>query len=229
MSCARTLLVLLFAAALIIGVWWVAIWVIHGGRYRKLRVWFVDDREQNRRDFEHNHAPHFEVRTFDQPAALLEALRHCGHPDIMLCDIYFYDDVVRREEAEQEVAKLAEELRKTPVAREAEEAQRGIVLIEQIHSMFGYDPPFTVYAYTSKGPYLLASSGFERINSAGARLLLKNKFSPDAERRILSRDFGEFHARSGAARLWSKVAAVGVLGAALGVIFDRIASRCLGF
>jgi hypothetical protein len=124
---------------------------------QKFRVWFVDDREENLKMFQDNHGNDFEIRAFEKPDEVLRALKAKESPDALLCDIFFYDDPKRREAIEERVKCEVEQLKKSVAKFEPEKAQQGVDLIEEVSAMFNDNPPFPVYAYTSKGP--LSGSG----------------------------------------------------------------------
>jgi len=111
-----------------------------GDRHR-FRVWLVDDREQNRTDFYDAQKHHFDIETFSTTGELLDALKS-GVPDALLCDIYFYEDPVQREQIEQWVQEQASKLREEASTIAPDTAQRGIRLIGDIHKQFRGSPPF---------------------------------------------------------------------------------------
>ena len=160
----------------------------------RYKVWFVDDLPANRKRFEQEHGDDFRVKTFTSPDEVLDAIRKHGAPDALLCDIYFYDSVAEAEQIEKKVNEEAQRLRQVGETIQAnrEEAQKGIPLIEEVVKSKGYSKkPFPVYAYTSKGPYLLQGPAFDRIAKSGARWLLKGKYPPGTERWVIDRDIRE--------------------------------------
>jgi predicted nucleotide-binding protein len=58
-------------------------------------------------------------------------------------------------------------------------------------------PPFAVYAYTSKSPFLLERREWKRLSQYGAEILLKNRISPQDERCEID---GDIHIRKRNAR-----------------------------
>lgn len=191
----------------------------------KYRVWLVDDREENRRTFEERHRAEWEVRTFDQPDAVLAALKEGRSPNALLCDIYFYNDPQRREEIEKLVERKAVELRELASDLEPDKAQEGIGLIENINANFCGRPKFPVFAYTSKGPYLLHDHAYDRLQTAGAHWLFKNKYSPQNERSVVTRVINEFKAQQLSSQLWRLVVATGLIGAAVGAVLGLLLSH----
>jgi len=98
---------------------------------------------------------------------------------------FFYDSVEEAERVEAEVEKLAEELKKTAQRLGAYDHRHaaGIQLMKKIYEFFGNKAPrFPMYAYTSKGPFLLEQSEWDNISKYGAEILLKNRVSPERER-----------------------------------------------
>jgi hypothetical protein len=108
-------------------------------------------------------------------------------PDALLCDIYFYDDESERENAESAVKEKAEELRELAQRFDAKKAQQGIALIRYIRDRFDGKPHFPIYAYTSKGPYLMEHEGFEELEKLDVKWLFKNKYDPETERTTFRR------------------------------------------
>lgn len=141
---------------------------------KKPLVWYVDDLPSNLEKFKTNHQQAFTIRTFSKPeevtAALVESL-----PDALLCDVFFYDSVELAEDMERKVQQKAAELRAfgEHIGANRLANQPGVQLIQSIAARFGSKLP--IYAYTSKGPYLLDELGFDRIGDAGAKWLFKGK------------------------------------------------------
>jgi CheY-like chemotaxis protein len=200
---------------------------------RRYRVWLVDDREINRKEFLRDLGGGFDVTVFESPNAVLRALDTCERPDALLCDIYFYDDPEKREAIESRVEHNVKELQKLAAEFGTSEAQAGIDLIANVRAHFGEAPPFPIYAYTSKGPYLLQDNGFERLEELDARWLFKKKYSPQAVTHRIIRDVSEFRGRDWHRRIWRFVVVTGlisaILGAILGVVFDRLARYWFGY
>jgi hypothetical protein len=200
----------------------------------RAKVWLVDDREDNRKKFIERHGSEFEVKTFETPDQLLKAIANQRPPDALLCDIFYYQDAHQREEIEIQVAKEAKRIEDLATALQSDQAADGIGLIQRVREHFNNDPPFPIYAYTSKGPYLLHNDSFDRLEQLDARWLFKNKYSPQIERHRISKDIAEFQERNEwtAQRMWAVAWRAGfvtaLFGAFLGVILDRLA-RLLGF
>jgi hypothetical protein len=148
-------------------------------------VWLVDDLPRNLRKFEENHRGSFKIETFSKVDEVLDRIHKKDYPDALLCDVFFYDSVERAEQVEAEVEKLAEHLKKTAQRLGAYDHRYtvGIQLMKKIYEFFGNKaPPFPMYAYTSKGPFLLEQSEWDNISKYGAEILLKNRVSPERER-----------------------------------------------
>jgi hypothetical protein len=95
---------------------------------------------------------------------------------------------------EERVAKEATKLRQTThaIGADLDKYLAGIELMEAIAVRFNGALPFPLYAYTSKGPYLLQQGGWERIFRSGAKILLKKRFGPQIERIIIQRDIDSY-------------------------------------
>jgi CheY-like chemotaxis protein len=193
------------------------------------RVWLVDDRKENRDRFVERHGSEFDVRTFESPDSLISAIAKDHRPDALLCDIFFYSDPGQREKVEERVAKEAKRIESLADELDADKAADGIGLIQRVRQRFDNDPPFPIYAYTSKGPYLLHSESFDRLEELDARWLFKNKYSIQIERHRISEDIKQFQKRDQwtPRRMWSVAWRTGfvtaTLGALLSVLFDRLA------
>jgi CheY-like chemotaxis protein len=191
------------------------------------RVWLVDDSSENRDRFVKRHGSEFDVRTFESPDSLISAIVK-ERPDALLCDVFFYSDPAQREDVEARVAKEAKRIESLAAELDADKSADGIGLIQRIRQQFGDDPPFPIYAYTSKGPYLLHGENFDRLEELDARWLFKNKYSTQIERHRIVKDIAQFQEDyQWPQRIWSVAWRTGlitaVLGAALSVLFDRIA------
>ena len=103
-------------------------------------------------------------------------------------------------------------------------------MIEEVFRRSGGKPSFPVYAYTSKGPYVMESDGFDRLTHVGARWLFKGKVARLAERVRIeadiedARDLGML---SGWRRRFATYAlqitvGSGLLGALVSVMIDRL-------
>jgi len=126
------------------------------------KVWIVDDREENRTRFVERHGAEFDVRTFENPDRLLSAIRD-ESPDALLCDIFFYRNPEEREAKEARVTQKARQIENLAAELHSDQAAEGIGLIERVRQHFHDNPPFPIYAYTSKGPYLLHNESFDRL------------------------------------------------------------------
>lgn len=148
-------------------------------------VWLVDDLPRNLAKFEENHRGSFKIETFSKVDEVLDRIHKRDYPEALLCDVFFYDSVERAEQVEAEVEKLAEQLKETAQRLGAYDHRHaaGIQLMKKIYEFFGNKPPtFPMYAYTSKGPFLLEQSEWDNISKYGAEILLKNRVSPERER-----------------------------------------------
>lgn len=191
------------------------------------KVWFVDDLQSNLDAFIQAHGDYFEVTTFTDPAAVLNRLSQ-EKPDALLCDVFFYDTPQEAQSIEDRVTKELDALRQTAISIGATEDRFlvGITLMEEIARMYKNSLPFPMYAYTSKGPYLLAQGAWERILAARAQVLLKNRYGRTAERILIQSDIDLSKNKNSlrakvANRLYSVLVSWGVLATALGISIDR--------
>ena len=149
------------------------------------KVWFVDDLPENLRKFHAAHDPYFSVETFHSTTDVINRIRKKDYPDALLCDIFFYETEARAKEVEEQVNRLAEELKKkaSEIGADDHKYTAGIRLMEDIFNYFNRKPPpFPMYAYTSKGPLLLNQREWQEISKYGAEILLKGRVAPEIER-----------------------------------------------
>ena|SRR5258708_29519511 len=183
---------------------------------RKPVVWYVDDLPANLQKFKQNHDQVFTVETFSSPTEVLQALAK-SKPDALLCDIFFYADVQTAEAMEGRVRARALEIQRfgEEIGASTLGNQAGIPLLQAVSARF--KGRFPIYAYTSKGPYLLDEISFERIGETGARWLFKNKYGPATEQLIILQDVEEFRLKNSfalrvARYFWVALFGSGVLG-----------------
>jgi Predicted nucleotide-binding protein containing TIR-like domain len=150
-------------------------------------VWFVDDLPGNREAFKAHHKAHFAIKVFSKPGEVLKLIRKREYPDALLCDVFFYDSVKEAKRVENEIAGLAKELRKRAIEMDLYDDRHaaGIDLMRRIHEHFLKEgrsrPAFPIYAYTSKGPFLLEQKDWRKISTWGAQVLLKNRVTVETE------------------------------------------------
>lgn len=115
----------------------------------------------------------------------------------MLCDVYFYP-ADRKESIEDEVRKEVDALRafSRRIEADTDKYTAGIGLMRDIKDKFKGRPPFPVYAYTSKGPYLLQQQQWDSIIKNGARILLKGRFGEAVEADEINRGIREIKQNS---------------------------------
>jgi hypothetical protein len=162
-------------------------------------VWLVDDLPKNRNDFEKNHATDFNVKTFANPAEVLSRIHKKEYPDALLVDVFFYDSQDQAQKVESEVARLAQELKEkaTQLGLSDHKFTAGITLMEEIYKHFDKQPPrFPMYAYTTKGPYLLEQKDWQKISEYGAEVLLKGRVAPQSEATEIIGDIETFRAKN---------------------------------
>src|SRR5215471_10655289 len=121
----------------------------------------------------------------------------------------FYDTAEEGERAEKAIADLAANLKKTATEIGVHDQMHaiGITLMQQIYEHFkNHPPPFPMYAYTSKGPFLLEQREWDRISEYGGKVLLKGRVTSDRERTEIIGDI-ELHRNenSPAAKMQSNV------------------------
>jgi hypothetical protein len=179
-------------------------------------VWYVDDLPLNLERFKNNHQEAFTIRTFATPEQVKSALVE-STPDALLCDVFFYETVAIAEDMESRVKEKADEIRKFGEDIEANKIanQAGVPLIQFVSEQFGNR--FPIYAYTSKGPYLLDELAFDRIGDAGAKWLFKGKYGKHTEQIVIQHDIEDFRLKHSfsmrvARYFWAATFGSGILG-----------------
>ena len=108
--------------------------------------------------------------------------------------MFFYDTVKEAELVETQIARLAKQLRKTAIEQDLYDDRHaaGLDLMRRIYEHFLKEgmsrPAFPIYAYTSKGPFLLAQKDWRNISTWGAQVLLKNRIAVETERMEIDGD-----------------------------------------
>jgi hypothetical protein len=183
---------------------------------KKPVIWYVDDLPSNLKKFRNNHEQAFKVVTFETPEQVTAALIE-STPDALLCDVFFYESVEIAEEMESKVQEKAVELRKfgEDIGANKITYQAGVPLIQSVAARFG--KKFPIYAYTSKGPYLLDALSFDRIGDAGAKWLFKGKYGPHTEQIVIQQDIEDFRLKNSfsmrlARYFWAATFGSGILG-----------------
>ena len=183
---------------------------------RKPVVWYVDDLRANLEDFKRKHGKVFAIETFSNPHDVLEALE-TSKPDALLRDVFFYKNNEVAEDIEAKVSAKAKDLIAfgESIAATKPENQAGIELIAAVCGRFRNK--FPIYAYTSKGAYLLDQVGFDRIADAGAKWLFKKKYGAVTEQFLIAQDVEEFRVKNSISIMllryfWVAVFGSGILG-----------------
>jgi hypothetical protein len=146
-------------------------------------VWYLDDIRDNILKFADAHKSEFNVREFRKPSALLQALSSATKlPDAFLCDVFIYESDTEAATFEEYAKEGIEHLEdtKTKIGAEKIENLDGIDAMEGVRKFFKdrrQDIPFPMYAYTSKAPYLLGQSGWNRITEVRAVVLMKSRIT----------------------------------------------------
>jgi hypothetical protein len=154
---------------------------------RKWKAWLVDDLPSNLTKFRSNHKNHYAIRTFKHPNEVMEQIAQENYPDALLCDVFFYDTLREAKRVEKDIEKLSKKLKREATKANANDHSRalGLNLMEGIFEHFHHQhqrPPFQMYAYTSKGPFLLERREWKKLSKFGVEILLKNRISPRNER-----------------------------------------------
>lgn len=149
--------------------------------------------EANRTTFEKALDPkYFKTETFSDTDSVLKKIQDGKgkvHPDILLCDIFFYpqgfEEASKKIEGDirdkvEDIRKLGDklelEIKKIHHDYDHNHVVGGISLAEAIRKEYLNNPPFPIFAYTSKGSYLLQTEDFNRIEAAQMRWFFKKVF-----------------------------------------------------
>lgn len=201
-------------------------------KHKKPLVWFVDDIQKKLDSFRQSHEKEFRVETFCHPTELLKRLSD-EQPDAVLSDIFFYDSEEQSNDIERKINGRAKTIRRfahEELRADEEKYLAGIKLIEMIHKKYSGNPPFPVYAYTSKGAYILDK--WDRIINARARILPKDKLSTDSIQLEIKNDIEKYRSLNSfggkfARNAWRYVVATGVLSAVLGAVLSWLMCKYL--
>jgi len=157
--------------------------------HKKLIVWFVDDLDENLQAFADDHMESFTIRTFNAPQDVLDCLDEMI-PDALLCDIFFYENPKIAQNTERKISEKEAEIRRlaSEIGALGENHEKGITLIKDVSEKFRGNMLFPVYAYTSKGHYILDGEGLDQLAEYGATFLFKKRHSPEIEELIIRRD-----------------------------------------
>jgi hypothetical protein len=190
------------------------------------KVWFVDDLQSNLDAFKAAHDPPWRVETFLNPHDVLDRLR-TETPDALFVDLFFYDTPEQAREVEEKVSQKATELRKfaQDIGAVNDRYLGGVRLIEEVAARFG--KRFPVYAYTSKGPYLLEGSALDALARSDTPIVYKGRYSRAVEKLIVARDLRECEQRNSiksriARNLWPVLIGWGVVSWAVGKFLEYL-------
>ena len=145
------------------------------------------------RSLDQNHKNHYAIRTFKHPNQVMEQIAEENYPDALLCDVFFYDEVREAKRVEKDIEKLSKKLKREATKANANDHRRalGLNLMGEIFEHFNHQhhrPPFQMYAYTSKGPFLLERKEWKKLSKFGVEILLKNRISVRNERHEIDGD-----------------------------------------
>jgi hypothetical protein len=195
-------------------------------------IWYVDDLPENLARFYQDHKDQFEIKTFSNPTELYRELSS-KRPDAILCDIFFYDSPQEADEIEIKINEKANSIRDfahNELHADKEEYLAGIKLIEEIDKKYKHNAPFPVYAYTSKGPYILDKNAWDRIVNSNAKILPKNKLGKNSIQLIIDEDINKYKVLNSwsikiAENIWKYVITTGLLSAVIGAVFSWLLYR----
>jgi len=196
----------------------------------KPRVWFVDDLPSNLDTFRKNHGHAFDVETFTKTGDVFERIRHKDYPDALLCDLFFFDSIDEAQRAEKKLTELAQHLKQAALAAgvDCQRHALGITLMKDVSEECKGAPPFPMYAYSSKAPYLFGQHEWEDVYKFGSKVLLKGRVPPDVERALILADIANSKdgpARSGEVKRRSRAPIWVVLWAICAVFVTVIVGR----
>jgi hypothetical protein len=154
---------------------------------KKLKVWFVDDLEENLNTFKNAHGSTWDVKLFNNIEDVLENLK-TEKPDALLVDLFFYETHQKSKEIEEKIKTKAKELQKEAHSIGANESRylKGKELIKDVVKRYG--GKFLVYAYTSKGPYILTNPVLDELAELDVSIVFKGRYSIATEKIVIERD-----------------------------------------
>ncbi|MBU1702318.1 MAG: hypothetical protein KJ970_12045 [Candidatus Eisenbacteria bacterium] len=192
-------------------------------------IWYVDDLQSNLDSFKRAHGAAWNVKTFLHPQEVLDKLEN-RKPAALFVDLFFYDTPKQSEDIESKVTMKAKELKATASEIDAvnDKYLSGLRLINDICDLF--EKKFPIYAYTSKGPYLLEGPALHALAKTDIPIVYKGRYSRETERLIVTRDIKEYKKRNSlkakiARRLWRAIIVGGILSWAIGRLLEYFISR----
>ena len=142
-------------------------------------IWLVDDLKSNREDFmnffdDPKNNPRFSGYASNNIEDVKTLLGDEIFPDALLCDIFWYDEQGKAQEVEDMVREDTEAMKDHIAKLKYHVDYLGINLAKFIKNNPKLNPtPFPIYAFTSKGAYLLGEKQFDEIEEAGMLWLFK--------------------------------------------------------
>ena len=141
---------------------------------QKPTVWFVDDLPSNLDTFCKNHDHEFVIETF---SAIEQVLRTALLVEFTLMRSFatctYFDTVEEAQRAEDKISELIQALKGDAriAGIDNRKHAQGIALMRQLFDRFGKIPPFSVYVYSSKAPFLFERQEWEEVCEYGGRVL----------------------------------------------------------
>jgi hypothetical protein len=135
-------------------------------------------------------------------------------------------------QAEKKLTELSQQLKQAALAAgvDCQRHALGITLMKGVGEEFKGTPPFPMYAYSSKAPYLFGQREWEDVYRFGGKVLLKGRVPPDVERALILADIANSKngpARSGELKRRSRAPTWAVLWAICAVFFTVIVGRLI--
>jgi len=144
-------------------------------------VFYVDDQEGHRIRFKQRHADKFDIKDFEDPVELLEALKESHRlPDLVLLDLYYphkrRDKKVQEDkenQASHELAEFNKGIARLKKAVDDAWQPDGLFWLAEIRKVFP-SHKLPVLVYTQRGLLLLEDSQLSEIEENGADWLVKD-------------------------------------------------------
>ncbi|WP_347489248.1 hypothetical protein ABDB91_18755 [Desulfoscipio sp. XC116] len=153
----------------------------------KRDVLICDDQQVFIEEFKQRHGGYYEIQEVNDVGMLVDKLCDMKHlPDLLLLDLYHSqtrgeDFDPKREVAEQELARLDEQIKITKEAVEAAWEPVGLEILKDIRQNFSAEE-LPVIIYSQRGLFLLDDEKVRLVDEYDAHWLLKRQFGAFTEK-----------------------------------------------
>lgn len=155
---------------------------------RRKRILICDDQERFIEQFKANHQTHYDITQVSNIGAVISQIHDMKPlPDLVLLDLYhpregksptFHE---RQQKAEEELAKLNDQIYKTKEAVDKTWCPQGLKVLEDIRREYSARR-LPVVIYSQRGLFLLDDDQVRAVEECDGHWLIKKQFEPATER-----------------------------------------------